>query len=39
MVKSLEKNYKVQKFYKKYGFEKFSEHIFTVGYKKIVLGY
>jgi len=29
-----EKNYKAQNFYKKYGFEKFSEHIFSVGDKK-----
>ena len=28
-----EKNYKAQNFYKKYGFEKFSEHIFSVGDK------
>jgi ribosomal protein S18 acetylase RimI-like enzyme len=29
-----EKNYKAQNFYKKFGFEKFSEHIFAVGDKK-----
>ena len=29
-----EKNYKAQNFYKKFGFEKFSEHIFEVGDKK-----